>query len=109
MTSRGRAGIHAVLDGDEVADVLRETFFAPDVPIEESVGDGRTGRKRPGVVKARPDHYKVICISMYTADLDRLDEAVRELKRRGFTRANRSAVLRAAMLQIDLSKIPRGL
>jgi len=59
--------------------------------------------------KNKPDHYKVICISIYTQDLERLDEVVRELKRRGFTKANRSAVLRVAVEQLDLSRVPKGL
>lgn len=59
--------------------------------------------------KTKPEHYKVICISMYTRDLARLDETVAELKRRGFTKANRSAVLRAAMDQLNLDRIKPGL
>ena len=59
--------------------------------------------------KPRPDHYKVICISIYNEDLARLDELVLELKRRGFTKANRSALLRAAVEQFDPSKVTRGL
>ena len=59
--------------------------------------------------KTKPEHYKVICISMYTRDLARLDETVAELKRRGFTKANRSAVLRAAMDQLNLDRIKKGL
>jgi len=35
----------------------------------------------------RPTHYKVICISMYTRDLEDLDAKVAELKRRGWTKA----------------------
>ena len=58
---------------------------------------------------SRPEHYKVICISLYTEDLDRLDAAVRDLKRRGHTKASRSSVLRAAMMQLDLAKVPRGI
>ncbi len=110
MAANTRTNIERVLD-DDVADVLRETFFATDVPISESVGDGR---KRPGPLRAtdakpRPDHYKVICISLYNEDLDRLDETVKELKRRGYTKASRSSVLRAAMLQLDVTKVPRGI
>ncbi len=110
MAANTRTSVERVLD-DDVADVLRETFFAPDVPIAESVGEGR---RRPGPVRAtdakpRPDHYKVICISLYNEDLERLDETVRELKRRGYTKASRSSVLRAAMLQLDLAKVPRGI
>jgi hypothetical protein len=110
MATNTRTSVERVLD-DDVADVLRETFFAADVPIEESVGD----RRRPGPVrtselssKIRPEHYKVICISFYNEDLERLDEAVKELKKRGNTKASRSSVLRAAMMQIDLERVPRG-
>lgn len=57
----------------------------------------------------KPDHYKVLCISIYTTDLAELDRKVAELKRRGFTKANRSAVIRLALDQMDLSKVRRGL
>lgn len=59
--------------------------------------------------KTKPEHYKVICISFYTRDLERLDGVVAELKKRGFTKANRSAVLRAAMDQFNLDRIKKGL
>lgn len=59
--------------------------------------------------KPKPDHYKVICISLYNEDLRALDEAVQELKQRGFTKTNRSAVLRAAMQQFDPMKVSKGL
>lgn len=55
------------------------------------------------------DHYKAICISFYNEDLARLDDLVRELKSRGLTKANRSAVLREAMRQFDASRVQRGL
>ena len=60
------------------------------------------------VSKAKPDHYKVITVSFYTEDLQRLDDAVRALKKRGHSKASRSSLLRAAMLQVDLSKVPRA-
>lgn len=56
----------------------------------------------------KPTHYKVVRISLYTGDLDRLDAAVRALKARGHTKASRSSVLRAAMMQLDLAEVPRG-
>ena len=59
--------------------------------------------------RPRPDHYKVICISIYNEDLARLDELVQGLKKRGLTKANRSAVLRAAVEQFDSTKVERGL
>lgn len=86
-----------VMDADEVQDVLSGRFYSPG-PREEPRKD-----------KEKPTHYKVICISMYTKDLDRLDELVDELKARGFTKANRSALIRAALEQVDLDRIPRGI
>lgn len=55
--------------------------------------------------KPRPDHYKVICVSFYVEDLERLDKTVRELKARGQTKASRSSVLRAALQQFDTRRL----
>lgn len=46
---------------------------------------------------------------MYTKDLEHLDELVDALKARGMTKASRSALIRAALDQVDLDKVPRGL
>jgi hypothetical protein len=56
--------------------------------------------------QVRPTHYKVICISMYTRDLEDLDAKVAELKRRGWTKANKSQLIRLALSQIDIDKLP---
>ena len=87
-----------VLDADEVQGVLSGAFYSKD-------------GKRPRKVEpaAKPQHYKVICISLYTKDLERLDKLVDELKARGLTKANRSALIRVALDQLDLDKVPRGL
>ena len=92
-------GTARVLDGDEVEGVLSGAFYNPaKQPISESK------------LKAeKPTHYKVICISMYTKDLERLDEVVEQLKGRGITKANRSALIRVALEQLDLDKVPRGM
>ena len=58
---------------------------------------------------SKPSHYKVICISMYTDDLRRLDTMVEALKARGLTKANRSALIRYALGQVDLDRVPKGL
>jgi len=90
----------SVLDRDEVEGVLSGTFYTPE----------RSAPPRgPAAEKEKPVHYKVICISMYTKDLDRLDGLVDELKTRGLTKANRSALIRAALDQLDLDKVPRGI
>ena len=108
MTARDDgAGLGAarVLDGDEVQGVLSGAFYQP-AQVEAQHGT----RAKPREEKAaKPTHYKVICISMYTKDLGRLDELVEELKGRGITKANRSALIRVALEQLDLDKVPRGL
>jgi hypothetical protein len=106
MTARdGGAGIGAarVLDGDEVQGVLSGSFYSPIVSGESFDKQAREGRPE------KPTHYKVICISMYTKDLERLDQLVDELKSRGLTKASRSALIRAALDQVDLDKVPRGM
>lgn len=93
-------GASRVFDADEVQGVLSGSFYAPD----------RVETARPAKAGAqKPAHYKVICISLYTKDLERLDALVDELKTRGMTKANRSALIRVALDQLDLDKVPRGL
>jgi len=82
--------------GDEVAEVLRETFYTAPKTLAQPK------RKK----KAKPDHYKVICISMYLEDLARLDGKVAELKASGHRKMSRSALIRFALDQVDLSKLP---
>jgi hypothetical protein len=70
------------------------------------VDDARKPRAAAAGKQARPTHYKVICISMYTRDLEDLDAKVAELKRRGWTKANKSQLIRLALSQIDIDKLP---
>jgi hypothetical protein len=97
----GLAGAR-VLDADEVEGVLSGAFYAP--PPDAPRAGGRARAAEP-----KPQHYKVICISLYTKDLERLDALVSELKARGITKANRSALIRVALDQVDLDRVPRGL
>ena len=92
----------AVLDRDEVESVLSGKFYSPSEGAE----------RRPKLIAGtseKPSHYKVICISMYTRDLEQLDQMVEKLKARGLTKANRSALIRFALAQVDLDEVPRGL
>ena len=100
-----QAGLGAarILDADEVQGVLSGSFYSADA------AEARERRVRKPEPAAKPLHYKVICISMYTKDLERLDDLVDELKARGLTKANRSALIRVALEQLDLDKVPRGL
>lgn len=94
-------GTARVLDGDEVAGVLSGAFYNP-APQQQPVSETKLKAEKP-------THYKVICISMYTKDLEKLDEVVEQLKSRGITKANRSALIRVALEQLDLEKVPRGM
>jgi hypothetical protein len=94
-----------LFDRDEVNGVLEGSFYTPS-PASES---RPTVAKEKKSSKDKPTHYKVICISMYTDALGRLDEMVRELKSRGYTKANRSALIRHALTCVDLDEVPRGL
>jgi hypothetical protein len=87
-----------VLDADEVEGVLSGAFYAP----QPQAG-------RPRKAQPKPAHYKVICISLYNRDLEHLDALVDQLKARGLTKATRSALIRVALDQLDLDKVPRGL
>lgn len=102
----GGAGLGSarVLDGDEVQGVLTGAFY--QAPPESA---RMLKAERSAEAKAKPTHYKVICISMYTKDLEQLDELVEKLKSRGITKANRSALIRVALEQLDLDKVPRGM
>lgn len=77
-----------------------------DTILREEYYGQRDEAAPPARGKPRPTHYKVICISMYTRDLEDLDAKVAELKRRGWTKANKSQLIRLALSQIDLDKLP---
>ncbi|HVU05382.1 MAG TPA: hypothetical protein VHE30_26730 [Polyangiaceae bacterium] len=77
----------------------RGAFFAP-TPVPDTPAAKADGK---------PVHYKVICISMYTDDLKRLDDMVETLKSRGLTKANRSALIRYALSEVNLERVPKGL
>jgi hypothetical protein len=62
-------------------------------------------RRRSPNGHLKPTHYKVICISMYTRDIEELEAKVAELKRRGWTKASKSQLIRLALSQIDLDKL----
>jgi hypothetical protein len=94
-----RVAASRMLDVDEVEGVLSGSFYSP----------AATPRKLGASTEPKPQHYKVICISLYNDDLQTLDHMVDELKARGLTKANRSALIRYALAQVDLDRVPRGL
>ena len=82
------------LEESEAEEILREEFY---------------GRNRPAALaKPKPTHYKIVCISLYTEDIARLEGLVAALKKRGHTKANKSALIRYALDSVDITKMPRG-
>jgi hypothetical protein len=100
MKKRDGTGVGEVFEEDEVSAVLRDTFY----------GGKATKRKRGKAKKAKkkPDHYDVICISLYKEDLAQLDEMVAKLKKRGHRKISRSALIRFALDQVDIRELPRA-
>ena len=77
-------------------------------PDTQSRRRSTAGPRRRGTTvrqAARPTHYKVICISMYTRDIEQLEAKVAELKRRGFTKANKSQLIRLALSQLEVESV----
>jgi len=99
MKRRQSAGVRGVLERDEVSAVLRDTFYA-DKAGKRSGGKSKKAKK--------PDHYDVICISLYKEDLAQLDKMVAKLKKQGHRRISRSALIRFALDQVEIQDFPRA-
>lgn len=92
---------HNLEDLDPLADA--EAIFRDDYYIARSDEVAETQGSKP---TGEAPHYKVICISMYNRDIEELEAKVVELKRRGWTKANKSHLIRMALDQLDLEKVP---
>jgi hypothetical protein len=95
------------LMGDDplATESILERFYKPEPP---TMGPTITPITDAPKAKEKPTHYKVVCISLYNEDIEHLESMVAELKRRGHTKANKSQLIRAALAQVDLGKIPKG-
>jgi hypothetical protein len=78
----------------ETEAILRQGFYGGD------------DEPRAEPARAKPTHYKVVCISLYTKDIENLEATVKELKRRGYTKANKSQLIRYALSMLDIDKLP---
>jgi len=86
------------LEGEQL---LLDSMFGPPRAPRRPRG---SRREKP----AKPQHYKIVSISLYNEDIERLDKMVRELKRRGHYKANKSQLIRHALAQLDLDSVPKG-
>jgi hypothetical protein len=80
----------------------------PLVEAESILSEKFYGQKLEREAKPKPTHYKIVCISLYNEDIERLNELVAELKRRGNTKASKSALIRYALDTVDISAMPKG-
>lgn len=88
---------------------LGEDPLSTDEVLEVSFYRARTTeKKRAPEKKPKPTHYKVVSISLYNEDIERLEALVAELKRRGYTKANKSQLIRFALDTVDIDQMPRS-
>jgi hypothetical protein len=108
MTRRATKSAQALHHDPLGEEQILERFYRPDTG--GSSNDRAEDPLAPAAApkKARPTHYKIVCISLYTDDIERLERLVDTLKRRGHTKANKSQLIRAALDQVDLDKVPRS-
>ena len=98
MKKRSATRVNTVLEADEVSAVLRDTFYTAS----------ETKKPRSKKRSKKDDlHYDVICISLYKEDLARLDAMVAKLKKRGHRKISRSGLIRFALDQVNIDKLPR--
>ncbi len=86
-------------------DVLARTFYTPGhlngAHHDDEDEDDEARRSD------KPTHYRVVSVSLYLDDIERIDTLVKELKRRGFTKMNRSALIRFAIDTVNIDNLPR--
>jgi hypothetical protein len=92
-----------ILEDDPLSEaerILRDDFYGGRAEPEKAAEPAKKPKK------PKPTHYKVVCISLYTKDIENLEAKVAELKRRGHTKANKSQLIRFALSQVDIDKLP---
>lgn len=108
----GGFGFDPFLDDEELVSQsfygVREPSRRPADALEAQERQSKkTSRARErGQAQKSGRHYKVLSISMYLDNIERMDELVEELKQAGHTKANRSMLIRMALAQFDPTKIP---
>jgi len=65
-------------------------------------------RKKRKRIK-KPSHYKLVCISLYLKDIEKLEAHVRFLKGRGYTKASKSQIIRFAIDRVPIIDMPRAI
>jgi hypothetical protein len=106
MSRSANGNVRAVFSDEEV---LAKTFYREEEgPAPRLASLDAAGKRRRGAAKPKPDHYEIICISIYNDDLARLDAKVEALKARGNRRMTRSALIRYALERLAVEDVPRS-
>jgi hypothetical protein len=85
------------------------------IPATRRAGSAGRGRDADRSVSGRaatpprPTHYRIVSFSLYVEDIARLDELVRRLKSKGYSKANKSQVIRYALATVDIDAMPTHL
>ena len=82
---------------------------APAAPVARKLPESSLPVARPPKATPKPSHYKIVSISLYNEDIERLENMVRELKRRGHYKANKSQLIRQALAKLDLNQVSNDL
>jgi hypothetical protein len=104
--ARGQSGLGE--DPLSAEELLTQRFYRAPSAVERPVPSDRAVPKARELQKPKPTHYKVVSISLYQEDIEKLESMVAELKRRGHTKANKSQLIRFALDTVDVTKLPRG-
>ena len=93
--------------GGKKRTVVPTTPAVTATPVARKLPESSLPVARPPKATPKPSHYKIVSISLYNEDIERLNNMVRELKRRGHYKANKSQLIRYALARLDLDEIPR--
>ena len=95
---------------------MERVFGGPFKPVTEHLRARTTEARRETKAEktgrllkesSETQHYKIVSISLYMEDIERLNSMVDELKSRGHFKANKSMLIHHALEQLDLIRSPR--
>ena len=98
-------GLKATKTATRTALVGENPLEGEQLLLDALYGRPVTHRRPQRAERPKPQHYKVVSISLYREDIERLERIVHELKGRGIYKANKSQVIREALARLDVDSI----
>ncbi|HLD73353.1 MAG TPA: hypothetical protein VJB34_00425 [Bdellovibrionota bacterium] len=90
-------------DLSKVETLYTNAFNSPDMnDIPE-----KTMRKLIRKHSNKPIHYRLVCISLYNKDIVRLEQLLRYSRRLGYSKANKSQIIRFALSKVNVAEMPQ--